>query len=390
MDIGTGWGSWSVSTGDFNNDGKTDLAAANSDINTVSILLNTSTIHPSTHATLTIKESVILQLVSVNSNTSEGNALVDGTTGDVVRYAVTVGTAPIANHSVTINFSSTDITEGTVTPSLTFTSANWNRPQTLIISGVDDLLNDGSVSYTIKSTVDATKTNALEYLTLKIPIFSLKNSDNIEDKPVNNTTGSNIGTTGVDYMQGNNGNDQLYGISGYDEIKGGLGNDQLYGGQGNDYLYGQLGNDTLYGGIQNDQLYGDEGNDRLEGGAGNDVLVGGLGNDTLSGGASKDNFKFDSALAKNVDKITDFLAVDDTVQLENAIFTKLTATGSLPNADFKIGTAAADSNDYLIYNPTSGALYYDADGSGAGAAVQLAVLGINSHPTLSSADFMVI
>jgi Ca2+-binding RTX toxin-like protein len=191
----------------------------------------------------------------------------------------------------------------------------------------------------------------------------------------------NLGTAGVDYMQGNNGDDQLYAGYGYDEIKGGYGDDQLYGEQGNDTLWGDEGVDRLEGGT---------GNDVLDGGAGNDVLVGGLGNDTLTGGTGGDTFRFNSALAANVDKITDFVAVDDTVQLENAIFTKLMATGSLPNADFKIGTAAADSNDYLIYNPASGALYYDADGSGAGAAVQLAVLGINSHPTLSSADFMVI
>ena len=54
----------------------------------------------------------------------------------------------------------------------------------------------------------------------------------------------------------------------------------------------------------------------------------------------------------------------------------------------KIGTVAADANDYLVYNQATGALFYDADGNGAGAAVQIALLG--THPVLTNADFVVI
>ncbi len=129
------------------------------------------------------------------------------------------------------------------------------------------------------------------------------------------------------------------------------------------------------------------------GNGGNNTLNGGGGNDTLTGGLGQDIFRFDTALSAttNLDTISDFNLVDDTIQLENAIFAKFLSTGSIDpttlraGADFK---TAADSNDYLIYNTTNGALYYDADGSGtASAAIKFATL--TTHPTLTAADFVI-
>jgi Ca2+-binding RTX toxin-like protein len=81
----------------------------------------------------------------------------------------------------------------------------------------------------------------------------------------------------------------------------------------------------------------------------------------------------------------------DKIQLENAIFTALTATGALGATKLRSGagiSAAADSDDYLIYNTSTGALYYDADGNGGGAAVQFAVL--TGNPLLTAGDFVVM
>ena len=51
---------------------------------------------------------------------------------------------------VTIGLTSSDTTEGTVSPaSLTFTSANWNSVRTVTVTGVDDAVVDGNVRYTI-------------------------------------------------------------------------------------------------------------------------------------------------------------------------------------------------------------------------------------------------
>jgi Ca2+-binding RTX toxin-like protein len=116
-----------------------------------------------------------------------------------------------------------------------------------------------------------------------------------------------------------------------------------------------------------------------------------VGNDTLSGGSGSDHFRFDSFLnaLSNSDTITDFNVVADTLELENAIFGSLTSTGTLAAASFRsgAGVSAADANDFILYDSASGALSYDADGNGGGAAVQFASL--SSGLALSNADFLV-
>ncbi len=52
---------------------------------------------------------------------------------------------------------------------------------------------------------------------------------------------------------------------------------------------------------------------------------------------------------------------------------------------------AVDSNDYIVYNTSTGVLSYDTDGSGAGVAIQVALLGTSTHPTIAySSSFSVI
>ncbi|HEX6735670.1 MAG TPA: hypothetical protein VF096_12735, partial [Azonexus sp.] len=147
-------------------------------------------------------------------------------------------------------------------------------------------------------------------------------------------------------------------------------------------LYGQQDADVLTGGIGGDLLLGGGGDDLLKAGSGIDLLVGGSGNDI---------FRFDSALngSTNVDCIQDFTLTEDAIQLENGIFTKLATLGLLSEDNFVSGfdPVAADSDDYVLYDNSNGDLYYDADGSGAAAAVQFAkLIGV---PTLSVADFIV-
>jgi Ca2+-binding RTX toxin-like protein len=62
--------------------------------------------------------------------------------------------------------------------------------------------------------------------------------------------------------------------------------------------------------------------------------------------------------------------------------------GELSAENFVIGAAAKDSDDYIIYNNKTGALYYDVDGEDSAAAVQFAV--IDNHAKLASADFIII
>ena len=62
--------------------------------------------------------------------------------GGTATFTVVLTTQPTAD--VAIALSSSDTTEGTVLPaSLTFTTRNWQTPQTVTVTGADDALVDG-------------------------------------------------------------------------------------------------------------------------------------------------------------------------------------------------------------------------------------------------------
>ncbi|MEQ1715239.1 MAG: hypothetical protein ABL907_04520 [Hyphomicrobium sp.] len=239
------------------------------------------------------------------------------------------------------------------------------------------------------------------------------------------------------------GNDTLNGQGGADSLNGSAGNDTLIGGDGNDIYYVDSladiitesnallatgGTDTIYASVTRtlglnverlvltgttalngagnalnniitgngaaNVLSGLAGNDTLNGAVGNDMLAGGLGNDTLAGGAGLDTFLFNTALssAVNRDVISDFVAADDIMRLENAIFSGLGAvTGFLASAKFWASATglAHDADDRIIYNTASGVLTYDSNGNAAGGTIaQFALL--TTKPALTSADFLVI
>ncbi|SFL91746.1 cadherin-like domain-containing protein [Methylorubrum salsuginis] len=138
-------------------------------------------------------------------------------------------------------------------------------------------------------------------------------------------------------------------------------------------------------------LTGNEFGQTLQGNAGANVLNGMAGKDILTGSSGKDTFVFSTALgAGNVDRITDFSVVDDSIQLSKGIFTALSA-GTLAAGAFKdlsmVG-AKVDADDRILYNKTTGALSYDVDGSGSKAAVQFAT--IDTKVALTHADFLVV
>lgn len=154
-----------------------------------------------------------------------------------------------------------------------------------------------------------------------------------------------------------------------------------------DTLIGTAGDDILSGLGSSDKLHGGAGNDIIGGGRGNDTLWGGPGKDILTGGPGKDIYVFDAPFIGAIDTITDFSPVDDTIYLENAIFTNL-PTGRLKATAFHISTAAHDATDQIIYDAQTGALYYDADGIGGASAQQFAQL--TGGLALTNTDFYVI
>ncbi|MDS0925518.1 M10 family metallopeptidase C-terminal domain-containing protein [Rhodobacter capsulatus] len=162
-------------------------------------------------------------------------------------------------------------------------------------------------------------------------------------------------------------------------------------GNGNDLIMGNNASNTLMSRGGNDTLRGGAGNDKLDGGTGNDFIDGSTGQDTLIGGAGKDTFLFNVAVtAANADIITDFSVVDDTIRLDRSFFTGIAATGTLTANAFtkNITGLATDALDRIIYETDSGALWYDADGTGATARVLVATLGTGL--AMTNADFFVV
>jgi VCBS repeat-containing protein len=166
-----------------------------------------------------------------------------------------------------------------------------------------------------------------------------------------------VGTTGTDSFTITTGTEIDFGLNGTDTLSGGAGDDALVGGQNADTLNGGLGTDELLGG------------------GGNDNFV----------------FQYDGTTTNlanyGIDRILDMnVSNDDTIQLDDALFAGITNLNLATTVVF--GSAAGDANDRIIYNSTTGALYYDADGNGSGAAVQFAQLDAGTVLTIS--DFFVI
>ena len=242
---------------------------------------------------------------------------------------------------------------------------------------------------------------------------------------------ANINGTGnalVNIITGNSGANVLDGGAGLDTLSGGLGNDVYVLGAENDTVIDSGGNDlitstisrtladhaaierlTLLGASNingsgnklnnlmtgngaNNILNGGAGSDTIDGGAGADRLLGGFGNDTLTGGTGADFFVFHSApnAVTNVDTITDFSVTDDTISLENSVFTTIGAVGTLAAAAFVRNTTglAQDASDRIIYESDTGNLFFDSNGSAAGGSVLIAVL--DPGLLLTNLDFTVI
>jgi Ca2+-binding RTX toxin-like protein len=223
-------------------------------------------------------------------------------------------------------------------------------------------------------------------------------------------------------LSGNASGNQIIGNDGNNTINGGGGVDQMIGRSGNDTYFVENAGDsvteasgqgtdqvrtsvswTLTAGADvetlrttNDagvgaiNLTANASGNILRGNNGANVLNGRDGNDELTGLGGADSYLFDTALnaATNLDTITDFNVADDTIRLDDDIFSSALAPGNIDDGEFRIGAAALDVNDRIIYNDVTGALYYDADGSDAGAAVQFAQL--SSGLAMTHLDFFVV
>lgn len=300
-------------------------------------------------------------------------------------------------------------------------------------SGADTLIGGpGNDTYFVENSKDVVTENSNQGTDLVSSRLTYTLPANVENLILTGTaaikgTGNGLNNT----LTGNGAANELNGQAGNDRLVGGGGNDTLIGWSGADAMIGGPGNDTYFventgdsvtenlnqgtdlvssrltytlpanvenltltgtaavngtgNGLAN-LITGNSAANQLKGMAGNDILDGGTGNNVLTGGTGNDFFRFSTT--GHVDTITDYNPPNDTFQLDNAVFTALTATGTLAAGRFRIGAQALDANDNVLYNKTAGTLWYDADGNGAGAAVQIAVMG--SGLNLTNADIVVI
>lgn len=107
------------------------------------------------------------------------SGLVTTEAGGTASFTVVLDSRPTAD--VTIPVSSSDTTEGTVlVSSLTFTSVNWNIPQTVTVRGVDDPIRDGDIAYRI--VLGHAVSDDLGYAGLDPADVSVINKDNEKGK----------------------------------------------------------------------------------------------------------------------------------------------------------------------------------------------------------------
>ena len=287
-------------------------------------------------------------------------------------------------------------------------------------TGNDIYIVDNAADFMFENTAggtDLVKSNVSFTLTANVEKLTLRGAAAIDG------TGNDLANT----IAGNSAANVLDGGTGADKLLGGDGNDtyvvdnvgdqvtEASSGGGTDLVRSSVsftiganverltltGSDAINGtgndlanlltgnGVAN-VLDGGRGNDTLDGASGADTLKGGLGNDILTGGNGGDEFRFDKPLgATNVDHVVDFASAQaDKIVLENAVFVGLASGALNPNA-LRIGAAAVDADDRIVYDPATGRLYYDSDGSGATAQVLFAILD-NAPATLSAGDFSVI
>lgn len=122
--------------------------------------------------------------VAVVNLDNEGGITINPTSGlttteaaGTATFTIVLNQLPTAD--VTIGLSSSDATEGAVSPeNVTFTAGDWNVAQTITVTGLDDFVDDGNIDYTI-ITAPAVSAD---------PFYNAKNPANISVSNVDDDT----------------------------------------------------------------------------------------------------------------------------------------------------------------------------------------------------------
>ncbi|MBK6344058.1 MAG: hypothetical protein IPF41_16170 [Flavobacteriales bacterium] len=116
-----------------------------------------------------------------------------------------LGTQPTGN--VVVDLSVSDATEASIdVAQLTFTNANWNEPQTVTVTGLDDVLDDGDIDLSVVATINILTADPV-YSAMGPENFAVTNRDDDADftLPADQTFCRDIGMAAVNVMVTNAG-----------------------------------------------------------------------------------------------------------------------------------------------------------------------------------------
>ncbi|TXN22377.1 Calx-beta domain-containing protein [Methylobacterium sp. WL19] len=274
---------------------------------------------------------------------------------------------------------------------------------TYVVDHVNDQIVEAADTATDRYGTDTVMATVSHVLAKNVENLTLVGGSAIKGVG-NSLTNVLIGNEAANVLDGKAGADTMIGGEGSDtyivdaigdraiEVSGASGTDLIKASVSYSLAGSYVENLTLTG-TTNINATGNGLGNVLKGTAGANNLDGGLGADTLTGLAGKDTFVFSTKLGStNIDHLTDFSAVDDTIQLSKSIFAALSA-GSLAASAFKdlaVTGAKVDANDRILYDHDTGVLSYDADGSGSAAkAIKFAVIDNHDKVALTHLDFLV-
>lgn len=248
------------------------------------------------------------------------------------------------------------------------------------------------------------------------------------------------GGNGDDTLDGGAGNDTLITSAGQDVMRGGTGNDTYIVGVSNDDIIienagegidtvqapytsaqgytlganlenlvltegandgkGNSLDNILTGNSKNNTLSGEAGKDTLIGGDGNDILSGGAGDDILTGSNGGDFFLYNTnaaftGAAIGIDLITDFVKGNDKIILDKTTFTvlqRIAGNGFSIVNEFAVvasDAGAAISTAKIVYNQSSGTLFYNQNGVASGFGTGAEFANFTGNPLLTASDFII-
>lgn len=359
---------------------------------------------------ITLQNTSQFALTTTNVTFANGSRLLlgDNTTGTTADNSANSLTGTAGNDQLN-GFGGADTLNGGLGNDVYFVSTG---DAIVDAGGIDIVYADVSWSFSQGS--------GLENLTL-IGSAALANGNELNNVIIGNSSANSI--------NGRAGNDSMYGMAGNDSFVMSTGGTSTYG---NDFIDGGAGVDTVdfganarsaliislafgtmsgggdggsgtvsvvnvenvVGGSFNDRMTGNASANFLFGGAGNDTLNGGAGADRLEGGTGLDQYVFSAAPGTaNADTVVGFATASDKIVLDASAYTNLGASGNFAAGDARFAAGAGfasggDTSDRVVYNTTTGQLWYDADGSGTGAAQLIATL--QGAPSIAATDIAVI